>query len=239
MKDTTGLTLDLNRFALLSEDAPAYGGDPERKAAAVQIAQEHERLDRIVQGRYWTREDGENAPRGCLIGCMTHSGDHEQMQALYGVPYTIARLCDYIFENLPADEAPMFVPAVMEAIPTGADLSGVMDRFRAWMLRDLLNIPDLAADVRAAVEGMAVLFERRVAGDEPTETEWQAAADAAWDAWDAGDARDAWAARAAYDARAARAAWDAGDARAAETCAWGKCARDVLLGILREAAVTA
>lgn len=151
-----------------------------------------------------------------------------------GSASALAYLYDHIFEALPEAERKYWPEQHLEATPVGADLSGVMDRFRAWMLRDLLSIPDLAPDVYAAVEGMAVLFERRIAGDEPTEAEWDKAA---WAARDVRDARVAWAARdawAAWVARDARAAWVARDASVAGD-AWGTRARDTLLKLLSEA----
>ena len=253
----TTLTLDRARFPDLAPDALAYGSDPERRLAAIEIAREHELLDRIRQGVYWGKDD-DDVPRGCLIGCMTHSAQHSEMQARYGIPETLAWLCDRIFEALPTPEAPSFVPAVMEAIPAGSDLSGVLDRWRLWMLRDLLGLLSLKDDVWRAVQGMGDLFARRVAGDEPSEGEWGRAAEAARAAleartvlatrytgavWACRAAEEACVVKSAGDAVAAKSAWAAEDAwlprdaRRTGATAWGRRAREELLRLLRDAPV--
>ena len=128
----------------------------------------------------------------------------------------IAYLIDQIFESLPLKTAVDWPVRAMSAIPTGADLSGVWDRWCVWMLRRLIAGAPAGADM-ASVAAMASLFERAVAGDEPTDAEWAAeAAEAAWAAEAARAAEAAWAARAA---EAARAAWAAEAARAAEAAA--------------------
>ena len=149
----------------------------------------HEMADEIVQSYgYW--KDG----RGCGVGCSVHSDQHSSYENELGIPVALAYLEDGMFEAMPKEEARTWPLRFLEAIPVGADLSLVPKQYLVWMLRDLLTIGDLAADVRTGVEGMAVLMENSLRGDEPSETEWSEAERAAWDA---------------RDARAAWAAWDA------------------------------
>ena len=191
----------------------AFHGDEQVKADLLARIDAHYRADEITQGVYWERG------KGCAVGCMTHDpdGGHEKFPELWGIPAQIAYLADSIFENLPAAEAKKWPRRLIEAIPVGADLTRVWDRWAAWMLADLAAQPDALDCVRA----MADLFHRAANGDEPSEQEWTTAARGAWAAWDAWtawgawDARAAWAARDAWTARAARGAWAAWDARAA------------------------
>ena len=116
----------------------------------------------------------------------------------------------------------------LEAIPVGADLSGVIPKFLPWLLVDpdcgVINYADEQG--KSSVQQVADLYSRRIAGDEPSEAEWEAAAyaayaaDAAYAATRASDA----AIRAAYAAYAADAA-----IRAAQ--------RDKLLSLLAEAPI--
>jgi hypothetical protein len=76
------------------------------------------------------------------------------------------------------------------AVPIKADLTSVVDRFLYWLLSEELKAYDVCKPV-------AELYRRRLAGDEPSQKEWMAAAAAA--------AAAAWAA-AAWAAEAAAAA---------------------------------
>lgn len=149
----------------------------------------------------------------------------------------LTALTDDIADALPTGDD--FRLRVAEAIPVGADLEPVRLKFLHWLLTDFLG-RDWPTDVNAALDGMAGLFARAIAGDEPTEAEWDGAA------WAAGDSWAAWAARYAGDARAARAAGAAGaacaarDARTARTAraagaAGAKQQADKLVSLLQEA----
>jgi len=200
----------------MPEPMVAYLGDPDLKARVLAGLEAHRAADEIVQGVYW--ENG----RGCAVGCVLHdlnprrpASDHTRFEDELGIPEQLAWLIDGIFEALPAEHAKDWPLRVMAAIPVGADLSGVWDRFASWMLHDLA---DAGHDPDGVVSRMAGLFDRAISGDEPGESEWHRAADAAadarvfraawaaWDAWYGRDARDARDARAARDALAARAA---------------------------------
>lgn len=167
-----------------------YHGNVTEKRATLKQLREHRALDQIVQGTYWT---GNGEGKGCAVGCLTHSpnGGHEQFPDRWGVPEQLAYLIDQIFESLSPDEAVEWPVRIMSAIPVGADLSRVWDRFAHWMLIRLLPI---AGQAHAEVEAMALLFERAAGGDEPDASDWQEAARAAWAAWAAAAARAAWAA---------------------------------------------
>jgi hypothetical protein len=217
----------------------AYLDDPALKERVLTGLAAHAAADELVRGVYFEQGVDDGRVRACSIGCTLHdlnpdlpAADHARFVDELGIPEQIAHLIDAIFEEQTNDPAAAaWSQRIMAAIPVGADLTGVWDAYALWMLDRLVadgNDPD------GVVAAMAGLFRRAVSGDEPTHTEWESAARAAWDAWnvrDARDARAAWAARNALDARdarAARAAWAALDARAARAALAALAARDAL-----------
>jgi hypothetical protein len=181
-------------LAVVAMTALAYRGD-EPKASVIARLERHRALDQVIQGAYW---EGDGDGRGCAVGCLTHdpTGGHGSFPERWGVPVQLAYLIDQIHESLPVEDARDWPLRVMGAIPEGADLSRVWDRWCAWMLRRL--VPSAGASA-AVVEVMASLFERAGTGDEPSAAEWGEAARAAWAAGAAGAARRKEWARAAAD----------------------------------------
>ena len=247
----------------MTEPLLAYLGQPTLKTRMLAEIEEHRKADQIVPGLY-----GNYLAKhfiGCAVGCALHSLNritqdakptdmHERFPSELGIPTNVAWAMDHIFERLPKDRAQTWPGEVMAAIPVGADLSQVIDKAVLWTLRHDLETPIDYPEGIARHEQLIALYERRLAGDEPPDSEWQAVEQSAWDAWDATFALAAWAARAAraaraaWDARAARAAWDARAAWAARAAraAWDAwAARDVfyqkladsLLNILRSSPV--
>ncbi len=195
----------------------AYHSNPELKAQFVALITAHEAADEIVQGTYW------NDGRGCAVGCSIdslnritgtrHSHDnHAAYESLIGVPRILARLEDGIFEGLPLDVAKTWPRRFAEAIRPGADLSGVWTCFAVWLLTDAEHgVIRFAKNKRqrTAIQAVAELYSRQIAGETISKNAWQSAADAA-DAAYADAAYDAYAAYAAADAAyAAYAAYDA------------------------------
>jgi len=184
----------------------AYHGNPQIKANYLQRVQEHRKADELVQGYgYW--QDG----KGCAVGCTIHSGDHKAYETELGIPRRIAYLEDRLFEALPQKNAREWPEKFLAAIPVGADLSGVVDQFLHWLLVDPLDgvIRFAKTDrTKKAVQDVADLYAKKIAGETVTREQWElvrkaAAADAA--AADA--AAYAAAAAAAYAAAAAAAAY--------------------------------
>jgi hypothetical protein len=217
----------------------AWHGDPALKAEAVALMIAHRAADDFIQGAF--TQLSETGFRGCFHGCLTteklaaeanlavtdylrsaapidYHGEGEQ---IWGIDRKVGYILDRTFEAMPDSEHGDFAVAATQAIPVGADLSRVIDR---WLL-DILADPEmgvrgLIADgsaQRTAVDAVVALYERRLAGDEPTRDEWittrRAAADAGADA--AAAAVDAYAAAdaAAYATVDAYAAADAAAAR--------------------------
>jgi hypothetical protein len=191
----------------------AYLGDPALKERVLAGLAAHAAADELVRGVYFEQGVDDDSLRACSIGCTLHdlnpqlpANDHSRFVDELGIPEQIAHLIDAIFEEQPDDAAAAaWSQRIMAAIPVGADLTGVWDAYALWMLDRLVadgNDPD------GVVAAMAGLFRRAVNGNQPTHTEWDAAAQAVWDTRAALDARDAWAVQAAW------AVWDARDARA-------------------------
>ena len=195
----------------------AYHSNPELKAQFVALITAHEAADEIVQGTYW------NDGRGCAVGCSIdslnritgtrHSHDnHAAYESLIGVPRILARLEDGIFEGLPLDVAKTWPRRFAEAIRPGADLSGVWTCFAVWLLTDAEHgVIRFAKNKRqrTAIQAVAELYSRQIAGETISKNAWQSAANAAYAAAaNAAYAANAYAANAAY-AAAANAAYAA------------------------------
>jgi len=200
----------------------AWHNNPDLKIEVVDRLQQHRAEDSIIKGVYQQLSpELASGYRGCAIGCtLPHlerepSSWHGRVEDMYGIPRTVARLIDGIFENLPTgdDQHARFAVEVIEAVPVGADLSLVTAR----LMLDLLADPDHGvrqytqpdSRQRVAVDAVIGLYRRRLGGEEITAKEWRDAADAAYAA--AAAAADAAYAAAYADA----AAVDAADAAAA------------------------
>jgi hypothetical protein len=181
----------------------AWRGDPALKAEAVALMTAHRAADDFIQGTF--TQLGESSFRGCFHGCLTteklaaeanlpvtdylrHSSAAQidyygEGERIWGIDRKVGYVLDRTFEAMPDGEHGDFAVAATQAIPVGADLSRVIDR---WLL-DILADPEMGvrrhtADGSAqwiAVDAVIALYERRLAGDEPTRDEWIAARRAA------------------------------------------------------------
>jgi hypothetical protein len=215
----------------------AYHGDPKVKAKYVRRVQRHRKLDQLIPGA--TGSGG----KGCAVYCTFDVYDHSRGPDEIGVPEVLMRLNDRIFESLAThatrDEYLAWPTQFLRSIRPGADLSMVWPQFALWLLRGLPERSLKRPDVKAAVERVAALYERWIAGDKPSVKEWREARSAAYAAAYAAAADAAAAAAAAYAAAAAAADADAADAAyAADADAVGarrsfwRGARDQLLALL-------
>ena len=176
--------------------------------------QAHFAADHFRQGRYW--EGG----KGCAVGCSLvdfggKPDNHADYERLFGIPRVLARLEDGIFEGLPIEDAKTWPLRFVDAIRPGADLSMVWPRFAVWLLVDNEHgvVKFASEKSKIAIEAVADLYSRQIAGETVTRDQFDqaaryaAAAYAA--AYAAADAADAAYAYAAADAAAAYAAADA------------------------------
>lgn len=189
----------------------AYHNDPALKERTLAQMRAHRAADQLIRGTYW---DGH---RGCAVGCLTHNprGGHRLFPRRWGIPEVVALLIDHIFEMLwPLDEALAWPERILDAIPVGSDLTMVWPQFAVWLLTEV--IPSESGTVVAA------LYQRRIDGADPSATEWQWAARAAWAAtqaaWDQGQNAAAAASLAAWRAIES-VPWTGVDTDAAEAAA--------------------
>jgi hypothetical protein len=132
----------------------AWHGDPELKERVVERMRQHRAADAFIQGSYQQLDiELPLGYRGCAIGCLLDkrpeliadliSDDaddnrwHAAVQHEFGIPFDLAEQIDQTFEYFTDGEDPHgrasdFAVAVVEAIPVGADLSGVATAFDDW-----------------------------------------------------------------------------------------------------------
>ena len=194
----------------------------------------HVEADAVKQGQYW---DG---ARGCFMGCLAHSPDAAALGAMYGLPLPLVRICENIFEGLPADEAKAFFAAIPDAAGRdGKDLTRVHWAFLASELRAL---PEVDAATQSVVDPVIAGMDLLASGGEwsrdaaaRASDNANAAARAAADAARAADASRAGARAAADAARAAAEAARAARAADASSAAARLRQRDTLLRLISEA----
>jgi hypothetical protein len=190
----------------------SYNNDPVFKRQFLIKVRAHRRADRIVQGSYGALIG--KKWKGCAVACSIRSldqldkgqttspyNDHGLLARRLGIPLVLAHLEDRIFEGLPRPTALEWPARFAEAIPVGADLSGVWPLFALWLLTDEKHgVRQYAKTdrVRDAIDGVAALYRREVAGEKPSIEEWRAARSVAANSY-----ANAAAANAAYAAYAA------------------------------------
>lgn len=121
----------------------AFHNDPGIKTRYVERVSRHQAENQIRQGCYW--KNG----AGCAIGCTVHSNDQQRYEVELGLPVFLARTEEFLFENLPVDEARRLPRQFLEAIPVGADTVPAGLHFIRCMLRQMMRYAD--------VEGMALI----------------------------------------------------------------------------------
>jgi len=158
----------------------------------------HAAADLLDGGNYYNAKTGQ----ACFIGCQVKSNDLTLLQEQYGIPVTLTRVLENVFEALPSKaEKVAFAKSVGDAVGRdGKDLSRVVWAFLAAELRALPETTDaVQAAIDPVIAGMDLLASRQ---------EWPAADAAAAAAYAAYTADDA-----------ARSADDAGDDAAARATA--------------------
>lgn len=181
----------------------SYHDDKAVKTKFVARARAHQKADEIVKGQYW--EDG----KGCAVGCLVHGSSHNKLAEELAIPLQMAYLIDRLFEGMPIEAAKKFPLRFVQAIPVGADLEKVMDRFFLALLSDPKQGVMLSANdsVRSRIQTVIALYTRQVAADYPSAQEWRAA-------YSAADSAASSAAYSAADRAADRAADSAADSAA-------------------------
>ena len=113
----------------------------------------HIEADSVVQGNYWDSETN----RGCFVGCLAHSNNTANIEFTYGLPSSVLRIAENIFEALPKDEARNFFAALPDAVACdGKDLSRVCWQFLASELK-ALPLTGAQSAVDPVIAGMELL----------------------------------------------------------------------------------
>lgn len=141
----------------------AWHNNPDLKAEVVARLHAHRAADEIVQSIYQYNDPAAaSGYRGCVIGCTLPFLDDialdlnaaqwwQRIEEEYGIDREIASAIDHTFEAQESFEAAAaFAVAVIEAIPVGADLGPVVDKWRyawhradagAWLIEHLAAAP--------------------------------------------------------------------------------------------------
>jgi hypothetical protein len=189
----------------------------------------HRKADAIIRGTYGVGEGKEW--KGCALGCALHSlnliseldaptNDPSRYLTELGIPNSIARLEDQIFEGLPEAKAKLWPERFTKAIRVGADLSLVTPQFMVWLMDGQRKYAEGSPEVLSAIAAVRALHARIVSGGMVSDSEWAQARLAASAASAVSPTRAAWSAASAAivlrnAAGAANAVKNAADA------AWG------------------
>jgi hypothetical protein len=109
----------------------AFHNSPETKLLYLTRVANHAVMDEVAQGFYW--QNG----HGCAVGCTIHGSDHTLYEIELGVPTTLARLQDHMFESMTPEQAKLFPLAFIAAIPVGANLENILTLFASAVLTSL------------------------------------------------------------------------------------------------------
>ena len=167
----------------------------------VEYDQNHERAikirDDIIRGKYGNNEAGKYF-QGCAIGCSLHSlnllqgkggtpdevlniSQHDRYAAELNLPAWLARIEDHLFEHLPDAESLTWPRRFLAAIPVGVEIPNrIVPFLMRWDLAGgrytgVTYPPSASAAEGASIVEVLALFDRELAGDPPTLTEWQEA----------------------------------------------------------------
>jgi hypothetical protein len=183
----------------------------------------HIAADNVIQGSYFRPETG----KGCFIGCHTKSDNPEALLEMYGLPLSLVRILEGIFEGLDLKEAQQFFSDIPAAIDVdGKNLSLIHWKFLAKLLDGMPKQEDAnQAPIDVVIAGITKLSQGG---------EWLYAAAHAGAAAVAGAAADAYVSKTAT-AKAAKTAY----AHAYATTATGTAAADAAYAAYAATAKTA
>ena len=112
----------------------AFHNDPEIKTKYINKVRAHREADELIKGEIIGKMDDEF--RGCGVVCTVGEYRHSAYPEKLGIPEVLARVEDYLFEQLPDELSQMWPERFLEAIKPGADLSHVHGKFLSWTLLD-------------------------------------------------------------------------------------------------------
>jgi hypothetical protein len=175
----------------MQHTTPAFHGDTTVKQVAIERLGKHWRAGQVTP---WVKVSFADAPGiRSVMGASVESGDEAEYVRQLGIPASLARLhetllmqCGHLVMPDTPNTPPRFeVPELareypllwLQAIRVGADLRGVVPRFVAWLLHELLDpkvlLPwSLDAATEAVTLQLSVLFDAFVAGQPVASVQW-------------------------------------------------------------------
>lgn len=109
----------------------SFHNDHAVKQKYVDRLTEHRRLEHLTQGVGFERN---GTTKGCAVGCTLDAYDHSRYPVELGLPEWLARLEDFLFEQLPKAEAEQFAVDLFAVIPVGVDVEPVRHKLGAWRI---------------------------------------------------------------------------------------------------------
>lgn len=149
----------------------AFKNTIENKSQALAAARKHRKLDMLIKGAY-AQGKGNNF-KGCSVGCtykpfegkVEASDLHELSEPVHGIPQSLTRLRDQIFEGLSEEDAKDWHVNFIMAINAGADLSGVVDKLVYWLMADKNGIIKYAdAATLKVIHKVAEVYKKKING---------------------------------------------------------------------------
>ncbi|MGI4871323.1 MAG: hypothetical protein ACRYFX_09105 [Janthinobacterium lividum] len=156
----------------------AFRHEPALKAQCIARVAAHRAAGDLVRGV----GVGQATPtgwRGSAIGCsfQTTTAPYVAAPTQLGVPPIVAGLLECFFDQLPDDQYQDWPEQFWQAIPVGADLSGVWPRFVQWLLLDSthgLRRMAQSPEQGQAVEEAGARYAPHVDAPDASRTDWQA-----------------------------------------------------------------
>ena len=168
-----------------------FDSNPQLKKDLVKEILNHQKQDQIIKGTYGKLN---GKWKGCAVGCSVRSlaitkgetlkenyADHKRYETDLGIPESLARLEDFLFENMPDDKAKKWPAEFIKAVPVGVNLSMIAPKFIVGTLKEVVKLKKVKGDkvVVKAVLDVTKLWEQVIVGNSPKEAAWRAAESAA------------------------------------------------------------
>lgn len=136
----------------MADKVLAWHGDPKLKERTIARMETHAEADRFMQGAYVSVDATGKDWKGCLHGCLAVEDVmrerswtlrdldsqygrvdwHLQTERLLGIPARVGSILDHLYEESEGAYADLAID-ILEAIPVGADLSGIIDPWDVWV----------------------------------------------------------------------------------------------------------
>ena len=149
----------------------AFYNKPSTKQFYLDRMRAHRLAGQIVQAKYWWDK---SSFTGCAIGCLTHSEQLEALQSGLNIPKALGKLAGLLHSFMDRNRSIFWGEELLNAITTGADISGVIDRFILWTLThdDALRRYAVHEELDL-IEHVLELFSQRMKGHEPLLIRWK------------------------------------------------------------------